>query len=148
MNDLPIFLHFIFAFMSTIGFAVYMNCPKDQIIPCGITGTVGWIIYYFLNIQLESIIFANFIAALAVTVMSDKFARKLKKPAILFILPGIIPLVPGLGLYNTMLYLVQGDYTLAISKGMDTLLVSGAIALALLVNVSLVKTFRFFRRKK
>ena len=33
---------------------------------------------------------------------------------------GIIPLGPGGGLYNTMLYMTQGDYAGAISEGVST----------------------------
>ena len=69
-------------------------------------------------------------------------ARKLKQPSIVFVIPGIIPLVPGLGMYKTMLYLLQGHYNMALSKGTDTLFVGGAISLGVLVVTSLAKTIR------
>ena len=80
--------------------------------------------------------------------MSEYLARKLKQPAIVFVIPGIIPLVPGLGMYNTMLYLVQNDYNLAISKGADVLFVGGAISLGVLIVTSIVRSINLFEMKK
>ena len=80
--------------------------------------------------------------------MSEILARKLKQPAVVFIIPGIIPLVPGLGMYNTMLYLIQNDYLNAISKGSDVLFVGGAISLGILVVTSLIKTLHIISIKK
>ena len=91
---------------------------------------------------------SNFVAALLVSYISEILARKLKQPAIIFIIPGIIPLVPGLGMYNTMLYLVQNDYNNAIAKGADVLFVGGAISLGILVITSLVKTLHIISIKK
>ena len=42
--------------------------------------------------------------------------------------------------YNTMLYLVQTNYTDAIAKGSDVLFVAGAISMGVLVVTSLFKT--------
>lgn len=148
MNDIfSILTQFIFAFVSTVGFSIYMNAPVNQLAACGITGAVGWIFYYVLKINSFNSLMSNFIASLVVTIMSERFARKLKKPAILFVIPGILPLVPGLGLYNTMLYLVQGNYALAVSKGIDTLLTSGAIALAVLVVTSIARGVQANKKK-
>ena len=44
---------------------------------------------------------------------------------------GVIPIVPGYGLYQTMEYMVQSDYSSALAIGMETLLVAGAIAMSL-----------------
>ena len=68
-------------------------------------------------------------------------ARKMKKPTILFIVPGIITLIPGLGLYNTMSYVVDGDFQLAFTTGANVLLASGAIALGVIVISSLFRTY-------
>ena len=66
----------------------------------------------------------------------------------MFVIPGIIPLVPGLGMYNTMLYLVQSNFELAISKGANVLFVGGAISLGILVVTSLSRTIKIVSLKK
>ena len=139
MTDMPIYMHFIFAFFATMGFSVFFNATVSSLIPAGITGGVGWAVFFYLMGISSSSIFSNFFAAAVVSMFSEILARKLKQPAILFVIPGIIPLVPGLGMYNTMLYLVQKNFDLAISTGADALFVGGAIALGVLVITSLAR---------
>ncbi|RDY23028.1 threonine/serine exporter [Romboutsia maritimum] len=148
MIDIPIPLSFLFSFLATIGFAVFYNSPKRALIPAGITGGLGWTIYVLLFKLSYNSIFANFIAAALVSIMGEILARKMKQPAILFVIPGILPLVPGLGMYNTMLYMVQKDYNLAISTGADTLFISASISLGVLVITSLSKTFNIVQLRK
>lgn len=148
MTNMPIYMHFIYSFFATIGFAVFFNAPKSTLITCGFVGAVGWSLFYYLVGVTNNDILANFIAAIVVATMSEYLARKLKQPAIVFVIPGIIPLVPGLGMYNTMLYLVQNDYNLAISKGADVLFVGGAISLGVLIVTSIVRSINLFEMRK
>ena len=148
MTNMPIFMHFIYSFISTIGFAIFLKAPKSTLIPSGFTGAVGWSVYYFLITFTNNNIMSNFIAALLVSLSSELFARKLKEPAIVFIIPGIILLVPGLGMYNTMLYLVQGNYTLAIEKGADVLFIAMALSMGVLIVTSLFKTIIMISQNK
>ena len=148
MTDMPLYLHFLFSFFATIGFAVFLNSPKSILIHSGLVGGIGWVIFYYLVNLTSNDILANFIASLFVSYISEVLARKLKQPAIVFLIPGIIPLVPGLGMYNTMLYLIQRDYINGIAKGVDVLFVAGAISLGALVVSSLFKTIHIINLKK
>lgn len=148
MTDMSIIWHFIFSAISTVGFAIFLNTPALTLIPAGITGGIGWSIYFYLMQITLSSIFSNFIAALVVGLLSEILARRLKHPAILFVIPGIIPLVPGLGMYNTMLYLVQRNFDLAIATGTDVLFVGGAISLGVLISTSLARTISIFKLNK
>lgn len=148
MTDMPIYMHFLYSSLATVGFSVFLNAPVSSLIPAGITGGVGWAIFFYLMGVTSNSILANFIAAAIVSLFSEILARKLKHPAILFVIPGIIPLVPGLGMYNTMLYLVQKNYDMAIATGADVLFVGGAIALGVLVITSLARTISMFKFSK
>lgn len=148
MVDIPIYMHFLYSTIATIGFAIFLNSPINTLLPAGLTGGIGWSIFYYLMTFSSNSIFSNFIAAAIVSLISEILARRLKHPAILFVIPGIIPLVPGLGMYNTMLYLVQGNYDLAIATGADVLFVSCAIALGVLVITSIARTINIFQYKK
>ena len=148
MTDMPVYMHFLYSTIATIGFSVFLNAPKSSLIPAGLTGGIGWSVYYYLMNTTNNDILSNFLAAILVAWISEFLARKLKYPAILFVIPGIIPLVPGLGMYNTMLYLVQSNYELAISKGTNVLFVGGAISLGVLVVTSLVRTLKIVSSSK
>jgi len=148
MSDIPVYLHFLYSTIATIGFSIFLNVPKKALLPAGITGGIGWTLFYMLVGTFSNDLFANFTAALVVSFISEVLARKLKQPAILFVIPGIIPLVPGLGMYNTMLYLVQGNFDLAIATGANVLFVGGAISLGVLVITSSSKTINIFQLRK
>lgn len=148
MTDMPVFMHFLYSFISTIGFAVFLKAPRSTLIHSGFVGGTGWAMYYFLLSVTNNNIMSNFIAAILVSLTSELFARKLKQPAIVFTIPGIILLVPGIGMYNTMLYLVQNDYTKAIAKGADVLFSGGALAMGVLIVTSLFKTLRMVSKEK
>lgn len=148
MSDMPLFLHFIFGFLATIGFSIFLHSPKNSLPYAGIIGAVGWVSYVYLFGLTGNPIFSNFVPATIVGILSEVSARFLKQPAIIFVIPGIIPLVPGLGMYNTMLYLVQENYDLAVSTGVTAIFVGGAISLGVLLVTSLVKTMNTLKFNK
>lgn len=139
MSEISVAHHFIFALIATFGWTVFFNAPKEELIQCSITGASGWAIYVLLDRCTANPVFSNFTASFLVTLLSEVFARKFKKPAILYIIPGIIPLVPGLGIYNTMLNMIQGSYIEAIAIGTNVALVAGAIVIGMLVTTSLFR---------
>lgn len=50
----------------------------------------------------------NFLAAVAVALVSQAMARQFKAPVILFVIPGILPMVPGAGMYRIVYSIVMG----------------------------------------
>ncbi|MDW7678913.1 MAG: threonine/serine exporter family protein, partial [Bacillota bacterium] len=53
----------------------------------------------------------------------------------------MVPFVPGFGMYNTMLALVEQDYPLAVHHGASTFFIGLSIAFALTIMLS-VNTYR------
>ena len=132
-----IIIQFVAGFVVSFAFAIFFNAPKKSLIPCGIVGGIGWCAYILMSkSSYFSNVFSMVIASAVISLLSEILARKLKYPSINFIIPGILPLVPGLGLYNTMYSLVQKDYALAVSTGTDTLFKSGGIAIGILIITS------------
>lgn len=148
MVDLPIYLNFTFAFLATIGFAVYFSAPRVSLIPSGIIGGLGWLLYIFLFKWNDNAVVSTFFAAGFVAFLGEILARRLKNPATVFTIPGILPLAPGVGIYNTMLYMVQKEFELGFSKGIDTFSIAAAIALGILVVTSIVNTYNILSKRR
>ena len=68
--------------------------------------------------------------------LAECFARLMKAPATIFLIIGILPLVPGSGLYNAMDHLISGDSVMFAQVGLETASYAGAIA----VGVSMVSS--------
>lgn len=148
MSILDVVTNFVFSFAATFGFSIFFNAPKKSLIPCGIVGGIGWSTYIVMcATNYFSVMFSIVVASAVISLFSEILARKLKYPAINFIIPGILPLVPGLGLYNTMYALVQKDYALSASTGTETLLKSAGIAIGILIITSFTKTYYIILRK-
>lgn len=130
-------LSFFYAFLSTLGFAVLFNVPKSSFVKSGLTGGIGWIIFLLTKNLSGSVIGSTFLASFVIAFIGEFFAIIDKNPITVYIIPGIIPLVPGLGLYNTMLSIVEKDFTLAANYGSEVLLISVAISGALVIVLSI-----------
>lgn len=147
MGDMSLFAHFIFATVATAGFAVFFNVPLKLLLPPAVVGGIGWVVYLVIMEVTNNMSLSGFLAAASVSAMSEVLARKMYQPAILFVIPGILPLIPGIGLYNTMLAIIQEDYLLAATKGASAILLSCSIALGVLVVAALVRTINIYRFK-
>lgn len=141
MIEMPLYIHIVFSFLAATGFAVFLNSPKSTLYISGTVGTISWIIYVILMRLNFDMMFSNFIAASVASLICEILARKLKRPTILFVVPGIITLIPGLGLYKTMFYLVQNNFDEAMMTGASVMFVSGAISLGVLVVSSMFRTY-------
>ena len=121
----------VVAGIATAGFALLFRTEPKSLLPSSILGGVGYIVYDALLLSSGSAFVAAFVAGVLVGISAEITARLRKGPAIVYATMGVIPLVPGYGLYRTMEYMVQADYVQALSAGMETLLVAGAIAMSL-----------------
>lgn len=137
---------FVISFMATIGFGIFFGAPFNSIIPTGISGAISWVVYYFFSNNLGGPIAATFVASLCVGIFGEGLAIKYKKPATVFITPGIVSLVPGAGTYYTMLYLVDKDFTNAANFGAQTLFVAAAIAVGIVTATVFSRSIKNFKK--
>lgn len=124
-------------FLASICFSVLLNQPRRTILVSALIATAGYALFLFLG---EGTM-AYFGATLLMGISCEISARIFKRAATLFITSSLIPLVPGIGLYRTMRYAIEGDYAQAVTVGMSTLLGVFAIALALTFSSILFSGF-------
>lgn len=123
-------LEMFYCFIATFFFTMIMNAPKKTLILSSINASLGYLIYKFLILKGIPML-GFFLGTIFVATFGEIFARKLKMPATIFIFPGVIPIVPGLGLYETMLAFVQDDIFSALETGTNTILNIGSMAVAM-----------------
>ncbi|SHH13919.1 threonine/serine exporter family protein [Tepidibacter thalassicus] len=139
---MPLYLHFIYSFMATIGFSIIFNVPKKSLFYASITGSIGWTLYIYMSNITSSAPLSNFISATVIGILGEIFARIDKKPVTVFIIPGIVPLVPGYGMYLTMLNIINNNFYKAAKIGSDTIFVAGAIAMGIILVSSTAKVIK------
>ena len=145
MSDL--LLQFIYALFATCGFAIIFNVPRMAIPICMIIGGMAWSCYQVCIYYNASAVIGCFIAACLVGFLSDICARVFKEAATIFIIPGMISLVPGYNIFYTMEALLGNNLADAAKVGSQTLLMAGAIAAGLLVIGAVTNVIRSIIKK-
>lgn len=126
------------SFAGTIGFAIMYNVPKKYYIGCGVTGMAGWIVYLLVSgMNYVSAAVGSFFGAFIVVLISRMLSVKMRCPITIFLISGILPLVPGAGIYNTVYYIVTNQLTQAALKGIESLKIAFAIVMGIVIVVSI-----------
>ena len=90
------------AFAGAVAFAVLFSVPRHFYIGCGITGAAGWCVYLILEEYAGlSAAIASFCGTLVVVLLSRMLTVRMKCPITIFLVSGVIPMVPGAGIYYT-----------------------------------------------
>ncbi|MDQ0226639.1 uncharacterized membrane protein YjjB (DUF3815 family) [Metabacillus niabensis] len=103
---------------------------------------IGWVIYVILFEYSGDSVFASVLASFIIGVISQYFAKRYKTPVIIFNVSGIIPLVPGGLAYDAMRRVVENDYNTAISLAAEAFMISGSIAIGLVLSEVLNQIYR------
>lgn len=115
----------LMGFSASFGFGLLFNVPKETLFLGGISGALGQL---GLLVAGKSLGLSMFLGGVLVAASGEFFAAWQKKPATVYIIVGIIPLVPGRLIYQTMLYFIHSELNQGITAGINSLLSAGAIA--------------------
>lgn len=121
-------IQLISALVGSFGFSLFFNSGKKALIPATFGGLLGWGVYLLLDRCGVGIFIASVGAAAFLQMYSEVLARVLKSPTTVFLIPSLIPLVPGGSLYYTMYYAALSDWSKFRYYGKETALVAFGIA--------------------
>lgn len=137
------------SFIAVLAFAILFHAPRREWAPCGLTGMVGWVVYWLAVQGGVSVVAASLYGALALALLSRVLAVVRRCPVTVFLTGGIFPLVPGAGIYYTVYAFITGDNAGALFKGVETLKIAGAIALGIVLVLALPRgVFRVFAARE
>ena len=132
------------AFLGSLGFALLFGLRRRYVLPAAVGGMLSWAVYLLLSRFLPSAFLSCLVASACAVLYAELLARLLRSPATVFVIPAVIPLVPGSSLYYAMSCVVQRDFAAAREYGMTTLEFSLAIA----AGMSFVLAFRELRTRR
>ena len=118
--------------LSVPGFSILFHLPAKCMIPALVTGCAGWTVYQLLSLSGHGSTISVFFGAVFVGGFSRIFAKLIKAPETTFIIPGIIPLVPGALTFYTMQAFLLSSIDEGFSFFMQSVSSAGMIALGLL----------------
>ena len=126
---------------AALGFGVLFNTPPRTLFAIWVGGFLAGFVK-FASLQAipgVGVIFCSFIAAVVVGVASIPVAHSRHVPPMIFAIPSVIPLVPGVFAYRTMLGLMKltGDIGSEYSQVISETVHNGVITLFVILALSL-----------
>ncbi len=147
---------------GALGFGILFNVPARTLLPIWIGGALGGFLKFTLLQMTVGVVLASFAGALAVGISSIPIAHFRHAPPMIFAIPSVIPLIPGVFAYRTMLGLMKltapigADYSQVLAEtvnnGSKTLFVIMSLAMGVAVPMHLmrqesVKNIRLHKKK-
>lgn len=127
----------ITALFGSLGFAVLFQLRKGLLAAASIGGFLNWGAYLLMAHFVGEGFIACFVAAAVAVIYCEIAARVLKAPVTLFLVPSVVPSVPGSALFYTMSGIVRQDWAAAKDFGLKTaeftLGIAAGICLAVVV---------------
>ena len=99
-----------FAAVAAIGFAIISNPPRKAILISAFLAAVGHGLRYFLmhaHLFTMDIATASFFAAVSIGLLAIPFAKAIHCPAEVFSFPSLLPMIPGMFAYKSILALTK-----------------------------------------
>lgn len=118
--------------VASFGFCVLFSVPRRFLALAMISGAVGWIVTGLGTRYLPGSLSA-FAAAVTVCLYANGVARVTQRPAQVFLLPGLVLLVPGSFGFLSLEAFLRGEFLGGAAKMFEMFLIAGAIVTGLLV---------------
>ena len=152
VTNIPEFLFAAFsAGVAIIGFYILFDTPKKYFFACGLNAFLAWAVYLITDCCGLNGLWASFFSTLAADLFAYYCARILKAPALLFLVAGILPMVPGVSIY-------QGVYSFLFGVGNaseilgSAFMTTGVIAIAIFLMDTILdiekRTHAYFLKKR
>lgn len=132
----------IASFVATLGYALIYNIREKNLMIASLNGAFSWAVYLICQHFFDSVVFSFFMAGVATALYAELGAYFYRTPVTVYLIPGIIPLVPGLTVYRTVESGLFGELS-AFGEGLlSTIKIGGAIALGLIFMSAFIRLVR------
>lgn len=100
--SLSFFISMISITVASVAFSIVIRVNRKYLPHAGILATVTYFIYYTSLFFGASVFLSALISTSVAAILSETLARLVCAPTIVFMLPAVIPTVPGASLYCAM----------------------------------------------
>ena len=122
------YIQVVAAFFGSLGFALLFNLRGRWLFFTALGGGLSCFIYLISGSFISHYERQYFAAAFFLGIYSELMARKTKSPSTLYLVVGMIPLIPGAALYYMMRNAIQTNFRMFAERGLEAVITGGAIA--------------------
>ena len=126
-------IQIITATVGVMCFSLLGNTRGKKLLFTAIGGFLSWALFILLGRLIASETMRYFIVSILLSAYSEIMARVLKTPTTTFIIPSLIPLIPGSSLYYTMASAFSGNLDTFLEKALQTLELAAALAIGIIL---------------
>lgn len=126
--------------LGSLGFALLFKVGKENLLSASFAGFISSFIYLGL-VDLYGVYVAIFVSTICFTLYSEIVCRVRKATVTTFLICGLIPMVPGSGMYYMMSAFVMGDMVEAGKVATQTVTIAGLIALGIILVATATKFY-------
>lgn len=127
------FIMILMGLVGTLGFSLLFHVTGKKLIPIALGGAASTAIYLWVLSIADQKAVALLVSTAAIGVLAEVFARLFKAPVISFLVPMLVPLIPGSDLYYTTSFLIRGQSAEFAERGQSLLWQAGAIAFGIIL---------------
>lgn len=99
----------VWAGVGSLGFCWLFNVRRDRIPFVVVGAMVTWLLYLLAEAAGWDVFSCAMAATVFATIVSEVLAHVQKAPVTAFLMPVLIPMIPGGSLYNTVYHLLVRD---------------------------------------
>ncbi len=129
LNDI---IQILMGYLGTLGFNILFNLRGKKLWLASFGGLLSWTVVLLLDTWLPSETMRFFLGSAAGALYGEILARVEKTPTTTFLVPSVIPLIPGSALYYTMNYALNKQWHLFGQQAFYTLTLAGALAVGII----------------
>lgn len=142
---LSFWIQMLTAVIGTIGFSFIFRVRLCHFPYVALGGLLTYFVYYSLEQMGWNLLLLSFLASCVGALYSEILARIRRAPAIVYLLPSLIPIIPGGALYRTMNALINKNTsslftnlggTVSIGLGMAGGIVAVSVLMAVYVSLA------------
>lgn len=134
--------------VGSIGFCLVMRSRLRRMPIISLSAAVCCALYLIVIKLGLSDFFAAALAALLATALSECFAVFFKAPVTVFLIPTLLPLIPGALLYRTFAAVFRGNLEDTLIYAASTCRTIGALVVGIMVVSAVTHVFRMRSHKK
>ena len=117
------------SFVASVSFALLFKVAPRHLFYGGLCGLGTYIVYYVVEFYTGGLPFpAAFVSTMFTALFAEVASRVRKAPTIIFLIPGVIPTVPGGALYRSMRAMLQRDWHSSVTSLLTTVQIGLGIA--------------------
>ena len=141
------FLQILMAGLGTLGFNILFHIRGKKLILATLGGVISWTVFLAVEPVFPDETLRYFLAAATITVYGEILARCMKTPTTTFLVPSIVPLIPGSSLYYTMNYALSRQWSDFLHRAFYTLQLAFALAAGIIAVTTVVRLVTLLLRK-